>query len=36
MQRIIRNEVSVTEGLTSLNDQLNVLEAEAVARKFGT
>ena len=35
MQRIIRNEVSVTEGLTSLSDQLNELEAEAVARKFG-
>jgi hypothetical protein len=36
MQRMIRNEVSVTEGLTSLNDQLNHLEAEAAARRFGT
>ncbi len=36
MQRMIRNEVSVTEELTSLNDQLNHLEAEAAARRFGT
>lgn len=36
MQRAIRNEATVTEALTSLNDQLNQLEAEAVARKFGT
>ena len=36
MQRMIRNEATVMEALTSLNDQLNVLEAEAVARKFGT